>query len=136
MCFEEKELSLRERIAGDSEVVELYDRMFADGVISDEEVEELWGIKDKKDGDTSSDFDKFFAAAVVANIMADGVFTEEEAQKYADKINEDDSIDDAETAFLELLAEKDENGEIEVPNSFKVQFEDFFTVEEEEDEDE
>lgn len=86
-------------------VEELREEIMADGVVTKEEVEMLWEKKDSQEGDTTSEFDAFFAEAVMAWLLADGEISDEEAQYLIDKINEDDDIDDAEDELLESIAE-------------------------------
>lgn len=86
-------------------VEELRKEIMADGVVTKEEVEMLWEKKDSQEGDTTSEFDAFFAEAVMAWLLADGEISDEEAQYLIDKINEDDDIDDAEDELLESIAE-------------------------------
>ena len=76
-------------------VEELRKEVMADGVVTKEEVEMLWEKKDSQEGNTSSEFDAFFAEAVMAWLLADGKIDEEEAQFLVDKINEDEDIDHA-----------------------------------------
>ena len=47
-------------------VEELRKEVMADGVVTKEEVEMLWEKKDSQEGNTSSEFDAFFAEAVMA----------------------------------------------------------------------
>lgn len=121
------EVNSREYYSGEEQ--ELYDRFMADGVVTDEEVNELWAIKDAKEGSTSDDFDTLFATAVLMNILADGIFSEEEGKKLAERMLEDGSIDDPEQALLDDIVEKWEDGDLEVPESFKAAFPDSFDVE-------
>lgn len=86
-------------------VEELREEIIADGVVTKEEVEMLWEKKDSQEGDTTSEFDAFFAEAVMAWLLADGEISDEKAQYLIDKINEDDAIDDAEDELLESIAE-------------------------------
>ena len=86
-------------------VEELREEIMADGVVTKEEVEMLWEKKDSQEGDTTYEFDAFFAEAVMAWLLADGEISDEEAQYLIDKINEDDDIDDAEDELLESIAE-------------------------------
>lgn len=86
-------------------VEELREEIMADGVVTKEEVEMLWEKKDSQEGDTTSEFDAFFAEAVMAWLLADGEISDEEAQYLIDKINEDDDTDDAEDELLESIAE-------------------------------
>lgn len=86
-------------------VEELREEIMADGVVTKEEVEMLWEKKDSQEGDTTYEFDAFFAEAVMAWLLADGEISDEEAQYLIDKINEDDDIDDAENELLESIAE-------------------------------
>lgn len=86
-------------------VEELRKEVMADGVVTKEEVEMLWEKKDSQEGNTSSEFDAFFAEAVMAWLLADGKIDEEEAQFLVDKINEDEDIDDAESELLESINE-------------------------------
>lgn len=86
-------------------VEELREEIMADGVVTKEEVEMLWEKKDSQEGDTTSEFDAFFAEAVMAWLLADGEISDEEAQYLIDKINEDDDIDAAEDELLESIAE-------------------------------
>lgn len=115
---------------------ELFDKYVADGVVTDEEVSELWAIKDAKKNNTSGDFDTLFTTAVLMNIMADGVFSEEEGTKLAERMLEDGSLDDSEEALLENIIEKWEDGDLEVPESFKSAFPDSFNIEDDDDSDE
>lgn len=66
-------------------VEELRKEVMADGVVTKEEVEMLWEKKDSQEGNTSSEFDAFFAEAVMAWLLADGKIDEEEAQFLVDK---------------------------------------------------
>lgn len=86
-------------------VEELRKEVMADGVVTKEEVEMLWEKKDSQEGNTSSEFDAFFAEAVMAWLLADGKIDEEKAQFLVDKINEDGDIDDAESELLESINE-------------------------------
>lgn len=86
-------------------VEELRKEIMADGVVTKEEVEMLWEKKDSQEGNTSSEFDAFFAEAVMAWLLADGKIDEEEAQFLVDIINEDEDIDDAESELLESINE-------------------------------
>ena len=51
-------------------VEELREEIMANGVVTKEEVEMLWGKKDSQEGDTTSEFDAFFAEAVMAWLLA------------------------------------------------------------------
>lgn len=121
----------------DDEVLELFDRMCTEPMshqpVSDEHVDELWDIKDKKDGETSGDFDTFFATAVISNLLKDGFdVSDESAKKLLGRFDLPCEVfDDAECNLLEVLASKVEDGEISLPNFFTSTFPDFF----EEDED-
>lgn len=114
------EVNSREYYSGEEQ--ELFDKYLADGVVTDEEVDELWAIKDAKEDSTSDDFDTLFATAVLMNILADDVFSEEEGKKLAERMLEDESIDDAEQTLLDAIVEKWEDGDLEVPESFKAAF--------------
>lgn len=107
-------------------VEELRKEIMADGVVTKEEVEMLWEKKDSQEGDTSSEFDAFFAEAVMAWLLADGKIDEDEAQFLVDKINEDDSIDDAESELLEAINEWGSEEGHEVPSILVVEFPDYF----------
>ena len=106
-------------------VEELRKEVMADGVVTKEEVELLWEKKDSQEGNTSSEFDAFFAEAVMAWLLADGKIDEEEAQFLIDKINEDVNIDDAEAELLESINEWGLEGH-EVPSILVEAFPDFF----------
>ena len=105
-------------------VEELRKEVMADGVVTKEEVEMLWEKKDSQEGNTSSEFDAFFAEAVMAWLLADGKIDEEEAQYLIDKINED--IDDAESELLEAINEWGSEEGHEVPSILVVEFPDYF----------
>ena len=111
-------------------VDELRKEVMADGVVTKEEVEMLWEKKDSQEGNTSYEFDAFFAEAVMAWLLADGVISVEEAQYIIDKINEDDGIDDAESELLESIAEWDSEEGHEVPQILIDEFPDYFEDEE------
>ena len=107
-------------------VEELRKEVMADGVVTKEEVEMLWEKKDSQEGNTSSEFDAFFAEAVMAWLLADGKIDEEEAQYLIDKINEDEDIDDAESELLEAINEWGSEEGHEVPSILVVEFPDYF----------
>lgn len=107
-------------------VEELRKEIMADGVVTKEEVEMLWEKKDSQEGNTSSEFDAFFAEAVMAWLLADGKIDEEEAQCLIDKINEDEDIDDAESELLEAINEWGSEEGHEVPSILVVEFPDYF----------
>ena len=107
-------------------VEELRKEVMADGVVTKEEVEMLWEKKDSQEGNTSSEFDAFFAEAVMAWLLADGKIDEEEAQYQIDKINEDEDIDDAESELLEAINEWGSEEGHEVPSILVVEFPDYF----------
>lgn len=107
-------------------VEELRKEVMADGVVTKEEVEMLWDKKDSQEGNTSSEFDAFFAEAVMAWLLADGKIDEEEAQYLIDKINEDEDIDDAESELLEAINEWGSEEGHEVPSILVVEFPDYF----------
>lgn len=112
-------------------VEELREEIMADGVVTKEEVEMLWEKKDSQEGDTTSEFDAFFAEAVMAWLLADGEISDEEAQYLIDKINEDDDIDDAEDELLESIAEWGSEEEHNVPVILIEAFPDYFEEDEE-----
>lgn len=112
-------------------VEELRQEVMADKVVTKEEVEMLWEKKDSQEGNTSSEFDAFFAEAVMAWLLADDRIDEEEARYLIDKINEDEDIDDAEAELLEAINEWGSEEGHEVPSILVETFPDFF----EEDED-
>lgn len=107
-------------------VEELRKEVMADGVVTKEEVEMLWEKKDSQEGNTSSEFDAFFAEAVMAWLLADGKIDEEEAQFLVDKINEDGGIDDAESELLESINEWGSEEGHEVPSILVDAFPDYF----------
>lgn len=107
-------------------VEELRKEVMADGVVTKEEVEMLWEKKDSQEGNTSSEFDAFFAEAVMAWLLADGKIDEEEAQYLIDKINGDEDIDDAESELLEAINEWGSEEGHEVPSILVVEFPDYF----------
>lgn len=111
-------------------VEELREEIMADGVVTKEEVEMLWEKKDSQEGDTTSEFDAFFAEAVMAWLLADGEISDEEAQYLIDKINEDD-IDDAEDELLESIAEWGSEEGHNVPVILIEAFPDYFEEDEE-----
>lgn len=111
-------------------VEELREEIMADGVVTKEEVEMLWEKKDSQEGDTS-EFDAFFAEAVMAWLLADGEISDEEAQYLIDKINEDDDIDDAEDELLESIAEWGSEEGHNVPVILIEAFPDYFEEDEE-----
>lgn len=111
-------------------VDELRKEVMADGVVTKEEVEMLWEKKDSQEGNTSSEFDAFFAEAVMAWLLADGTISVEEAQYIIDRINEDDDIDDAESELLESIAEWGSEEGHEVPQILIDEFPDYFEDEE------
>lgn len=119
----------------DPEVQALHDEMYLDGTIDQAEANRLWEIKASKDV-TSDDFDRFFAEAIMSNIMEDGEFSEEEAKDLIDRITADDTIDDAETCLLEMIVEKHEDGEITAPQCFIDAFPSYFEESEGFDDDE
>lgn len=104
-------------------VEELRKEVMEDGVVTKEEVEMLWEKKDSQEGNTSSEFDAFFAEAVMAWLLADGQIDEEEAQFLIDKIGEDADI--AEAELLESINEWGLEGH-EVPSILVEAFPDFF----------
>lgn len=112
-------------------VEELREEIMADGVVTKEEVEMLWEKKDSQEGDTTSEFDAFFAVAVMAWLLADGEISDEEAQYLIDKINEDDDIDDAEDELLESIAEWGSEEGHNVPVILIEAFPDYFEEDEE-----
>ena len=112
-------------------VEELREEIMADGVVTKEEVEMLWEKKDSQEGDTTSEFDAFFAEAVMAWLLADGEISDEEAQYLIDKINEDDDIDDAEDELLESIAEWGSEEGYNVPVILFEAFPDYFEEDEE-----
>lgn len=112
-------------------VEELREEIMADGVVTKEEVEMLWEKKDSQEGDTTSEFDAFFAEAVMAWLLADGEISDEEAQYLIDKINEDDDIDDAEDELLESIAEWGSEEGHNVPFILIEAFPDYFEEDEE-----
>ena len=112
-------------------VEELREEIMADGVVTKEEVEMLWEKKDSQEGDTTSEFDAFFAEAVRAWLLADGEISDEEAQYLIDKINEDDDIDDAEDELLESIAERGSEEAHNVPVILIEAFPDYFEEDEE-----
>lgn len=112
-------------------VEELREEIMADGVVTKEEVEMLWEKKDSQEGDTTSEFDAFFAEAVMAWLLADGEISDEEAQYLIDKINEDDDIDDAEDELLESIAEWGSEEGHNVPVILIEAFSDYFEEDEE-----
>lgn len=119
----------------DEEEQELFDKYMADGVVTDEEIDELWALKDSKDGDTTSDFDTLFTTAVLMNIMEDGTFSEEEGTKLAERMLEDGKLDDSERVLLDTIVNKWDAGDLEVPISFMDAFSDYFeSCDDEEDE--
>lgn len=105
-------------------VEELRKEVMADGVVTKEEVEMLWEKKDSQEGNTSSEFDAFFAEAVMAWLLADGKIDEDEAQFLVDKINEDE--DDAESELLESINEWGSEEGHEVPSILVDAFSDYF----------
>lgn len=107
-------------------VEELRKEVMADGVVTKEEVEMLWEKKDSQEGNTSSEFDAFFAEAVMAWLLADGKIDEDEAQFLVDKINEDEGIDDAESELLESINEWGSEEGHEVPSILVDAFSDYF----------
>lgn len=107
-------------------VEELRKEVMADGVVTKEEVEMLWEKKDSQEGNTSSEFDAFFAEAVMAWLLADGKIDEEEAQFLVDKINEDEDIDGAESELLESINEWGSEEGHEVPSILVDAFSDYF----------
>lgn len=107
-------------------VEELRNEIMADGVVTKEEVEMLWNKKDSQEGDTSCEFDSFFAEAVMAWLLADGKIDEEEAQFIIDKINEDDDIDDSESELLVSINEWGSEEGHEIPSILVEAFPDFF----------
>lgn len=107
-------------------VEELRKEVMADGVVTKEEVEMLWEKKDSQEGNTSSEFDAFFAEAVMAWLLADGKIDEEEAQFLVDKINEDGDIDDAESELLESINEWGSEEGHEVQSILVDAFPDYF----------
>lgn len=109
-------------------VEELREEIMADGVVTKEEVEMLWEKKDSQEGDTTSEFDAFFAEAVMAWLLADGEISDEEAQYLIDKINEDD---DAEDELLESIAEWGSEEGHNVPVILIEAFPDYFEEDEE-----
>lgn len=110
-------------------VEELREEIMADGVVTKEEVEMLWEKKDSQEGDTTSEFDAFFAEAVMAWLLADGEISD--AQYLIDKINEDDDIDDAEDELLESIAEWGSEEGHNVPVILIEAFPDYFEEDEE-----
>lgn len=119
-------------------VEELREEIMADGVVTKEEVEMLWEKKDSQEGDTTSEFDAFFAEfdaffaeAVMAWLLADGEISDEEAQYLIDKISEDDDIDDAEDELLESIAEWGSEEGHNVPVILIEAFPDYFEEDEE-----
>lgn len=114
-------------MCNESNVDELRKEVMADGVVTKEEVEMLWEKKDSQEGNTSSEFDAFFAEAVMAWLLADGVISVEEAQYIIDKIND---IDDAESELLESIAEWGSEEGHEVPQILIDEFPDYFEDEE------
>lgn len=110
-------------------VEELREEIMADGVVTKEEVEMLWEKKDSQEGDTTSEFDAFFAEAVMAWLLADGEISDEEAQYLIDKINDD--IDDAEDELLESIAEWGSEEGHNVPVILIEAFPDYFEEDEE-----
>lgn len=111
-------------------VEELREEIMADGVVTKEEVEMLWEKKDSQEGDTTSEFDAFFAEAVMAWLLADGEISDEEAQYLIDKINEGDT-DDAEDELLESIAEWGSEEGHNVPVILIEAFPDYFEEDEE-----
>ena len=109
-------------------VEELREEIMAGGVVTKEEVEMLWEKKDSQEGDTTSEFDAFFAEAVMAWLLADGEISDEEAQYLIDKINEDD---DAEDELLESIAEWGSEEGHNVPVILIEAFPDYFEEDEE-----
>lgn len=107
-------------------VEELRKEVMADGVVTKEEVEMLWEKKDSQEGNTSSEFDAFFAEVVMAWLLADGKIDEDEAQFLVDKINEDEDIDDAESELLESINEWGSEEGHEVPSILVDAFSDYF----------
>lgn len=107
-------------------VEELREEIMADGVVTKEEVEMLWEKKDSQEGDTTSEFDAFFAEAVMAWLLADGEISDEEAQYLIDKINEDEDIDDAESELLESINEWGSEEGHEIPSTLVDAFPDYF----------
>lgn len=112
-------------------VEELRKEIMADGVVTKEEVEMLWEKKDSQEGDTTSEFDAFFAEAVMAWLLADGEISDEEAQYLIDKIKEDGDIDDAEDELLESIAEWGSEEGHNVPVILIEAFLDYFKEDEE-----
>lgn len=111
-------------------VEKLREEIMADGVVTKEEVEMLWEKKNSQ-GVTTSEFDAFFAEAVIAWLLADGEISDEEAQYLIDKINEDDDIDDAEDELLESIAEWGSEEGHNVPVILIEAFPDYFEEDEE-----
>lgn len=107
-------------------VDELRKEIMADGVVTKEEVELLWEKKDSQEGNTSCEFDSFFAEAVMAWLLADGIIDEEEARYIISKINEDDDIDNAEAELLESIAEWGEEEGHEIPQILIDEFPEYF----------
>lgn len=108
----------------------LREEIFADGKVTKEEVLDLWAKKDAQE-ETTAEFDSLFAEAVMAWLLADGQIDEEEAQFIVDKINEDDSIDDAEDKLLLAIQEHYEEGN-DIPLCLIEAFPEYFEVEEDE----
>lgn len=116
------------------EIQALREEVFADGVITKEEVTMLWEKKDAEE-ELEWDFCELFEEATMNWLLADGIIDEEEAQFLIDKINEDDTIDDAEDALLTALNDHRIDGG-EIPQILIDAFPDYFEDEEEEFEEE
>lgn len=114
------------------EVLKLREEIFADGKVTKEEVELLWGKKDELE-EASAEFDSLFAEAVMAWLLDDGIIDKEEAQYIINKITEDDTIDDAELELLYSLNDVYQSG-LSLPKCLLEAFPDFFTEDEEDEE--
>lgn len=116
---EERELTDNER-----EVADLRARMFADGKIDAKEAAELVALKKEKAGDTSFEFDNFYAECLVSFVSnEEGGLDSEKAKQVNEMIvtsydsEEDeylgDDLDDADYEFMSRLSDGFEQSEIE-----------------------
>lgn len=114
----------------ENDVSELRKEVMVNGVITKEEVEMLWKKKNSQGGNTSPEFDAFFAEVVMAWLLVDDAISVEKAYYIIDKINEDNYIDDAESELLESIVEWNSEEGHEIPQIFIYEFPNYFKYEE------
>lgn len=70
----------RDMTSNEQEVADLRAEFFADGKIDEKEVAKLIDLKKEKSGDTSYEFDNFYAECMVAFLVSDGVLDKDKAK--------------------------------------------------------